>query len=256
MPGKNQSTVPTFGALNVGEYEQARRGVAGSPGWGPRRPFITISRQAGAGGRPLAARLVDRLNEIDPGDLPWKVWGDELVERVAAEHHLSASRVTALEDEKPSWLEEALAGFAVSGNNPDEATVFRGMTTAIRALAELGRVVIVGRGAVYHTGDMPGGVHVRLVAPVGFRIAHSARARGVTPDAAGAWVRDTDRARESFYHRHWPARPLAAEAFAMTLNTAALSVEQQAKAVLVALPGDGRNATETADRGRVVAKTA
>ena len=127
---------------------------------------------------------------------------------------------------------------------------------AIRALAELGRVVIVGRGAVYLTGDMPGGVHVRLVAPAGVRIARTAGATGVSVDAAGAWVRDTDRARESFFRRHWPARPLMPEAFAMTLNTAKLSVGQQVSAVLPALPGDGRNATEAADRGRAVARTA
>jgi len=256
MLGQRQLTVPALGALDAGEYEQTRRGdAAGTVPWGPRRPFITISRQAGAGGRALAARLVDRLNAIDPGDLPWKVWDNELVERVAAEHHLPASCVAALEDQKPSWLEEALGSLTLSGNSPDEATVFRRMATAIRALAELGRVVIVGRGGAYLTADMPGGVHVRLVAPVGFRIAKTAKAKGLSPDAAAAWVRETDRARESFYRRHWPARPLTAEAFTMTLNTASLSIPQQVDAVLAALPEGGRNATEATDRGRAVVKS-
>ena len=125
------------------------------------------------------------MNDIDPGDLPWKVWDNELVERVAAEHHLPASRVAELEDQQPSWLEEALGGLAIAGNHPEEVTIFRRVATAIRALAELGRVVIVGRGAVFVTGDMPAGVHLRLVAPVGFRVASTAAAKGVSPDEAG-----------------------------------------------------------------------
>jgi hypothetical protein len=45
------------------------------------QPFVTISRQAGAGGRSFARGLAARLNELDPGGLPWTVWDNELVER-------------------------------------------------------------------------------------------------------------------------------------------------------------------------------
>ena len=220
----------TLAALHAGEYQTAR-GDQHSP-----RPFVTISRQAGAGGRTLATALVDRLNRIDAGDLPWTAWDDELVERVAREHHLPADRVAALEERQPTWLEEALGGLALTSNAPDEATVFRSMAITVRALAELGRVVIVGRGAVFMTGDLPGGVHLRLVAPIATRVANTAAARHLSPAAAAEWVRDKDRTRAAFYRRHWPGRALDPEAFTMTLNTAALSVDQQLRAVLAALP--------------------
>ena len=40
----------------------------------------------------------------------------------------------------------------------------------VRALAEVGRVIIVGRGGVFITRDLPGGIHVRLVAPREWRV--------------------------------------------------------------------------------------
>jgi hypothetical protein len=180
-----------------------------------------------------------RLNELDPGHLPWTVWDNELVERVAAEHHLPKRRVAALEDERPSWLEDALASLAISGGKsaPDELAVFRRVGEAIRALAELGRVVIVGRGGAYVTRDMPGGLHVRLVAPLEFRIAATAEVQGISKAAAAAWVRDKDASREAFYRRHWPTRPVAPERFSMLLNAAALSIPQQVGAIVGALTG-------------------
>jgi hypothetical protein len=219
----------TLAALHAGEYQAARAGH--SP-----RPFVTISRQAGAGGRTLATALVDHLNRTDAGELPWTAWDDELVERVARERDLPPERVAALEGRQPTWLEEALGGLAMASNAPAEATVFRGMAMSVRALAELGRVVIVGRGAVFMTGDLPGGVHVRLVAPVAARVSSTAAERRLSPAAAAEWVRETDRARAAFYRRHWPGGALNPEAFTMTLNTAALSLDRQARAIIAALP--------------------
>src|SRR5687767_1330894 len=89
-------------ALRVAAYEQSQRAIASGEPLARIAPFITISRQAGAGGRSLAKQLADRLNSIDPGELPWTTWDNELVEKVASEHYVSPSRVEALEDERPS----------------------------------------------------------------------------------------------------------------------------------------------------------
>src|SRR5689334_17419337 len=111
--------IPGLSAMlgeELGRLTPRRAADAGNPA-----PFVTISRQAGAGGRTVAHALAKRLNERDPGELKWTVWDNELVERVAAEHHLPRTRVAALEDERPSWLEEALGSLVVSGPATDEA---------------------------------------------------------------------------------------------------------------------------------------
>lgn len=217
-------------------------------------PFVTISRQAGAGGRSLAGALAERLNALDPAPasrddpprLPWTVWDNELVERVAAECRIPAARVAALEDERPSWLESALTSLTTAGS-PDELMVYHRVATVIRSLASMGRVIIVGRGSGFITADMPGGVHVRLVAPLSDRIAATSRARRITPDAASAIVRELDHNRESFYRRHWPGRPLSPENFTVTFNSSAAAIARIVECI-VPLIGHATKAVPDAQR--------
>lgn len=192
--------------------------------------FITISRQAGTGGRSLAKSLVERLNASVAGELAWTVWDSELVDRIAAEYHLPPATVAALEDERPNWLEEALAGLTIT--TLGERQVFHRVATTIRALAEVGRVVIVGRGAVLITKDLPGGLHLRLVAPLDQRIASTAVARHMSGTAASEWVTERDRSRADFYRRYWPHDSLAPEDFTATFNTGAIAREQIVECVL------------------------
>jgi hypothetical protein len=116
----------------------------------------------------------------------------------------------ALEDERPSWLEAALVGLT-SGDWPEEWKVYRRVAETIRALAEMGRVIIVGRGGLFITRDMPGGIHLRLVAPLEHRVATTVTATGASKECAASIVREKDRNRQSFYRRHWPNHPLTAE---------------------------------------------
>jgi cytidylate kinase len=239
--------------LRSAEYPHPGDVLGTTPPQRAPAPFVTVSRQAGAGGRSLAVQLAQRLNEIDPGPLPWTVWDNELVERVAADYHLPKVRVAALEDERPSWLEETLANLAIGSTtgHPDELAVYHRVGATIRALAELGRVIIVGRGGAYVTRDMPQGLHVRLVAPLEFRVAATAELLGVSKEKAADWVRETDASREAFYRRHWPNRPVVPENFSMILNSAMLSIPQQVGAILAALPeGPGAAAAATAGAAR------
>jgi hypothetical protein len=229
-----QDIMPALAALHSGEY-QHQRGPLHHPDRGPA-PFVTISRQAGAGGRSLANRLAERLNARDPGDVPWAVWDNELVERVAAEYHLPRSKVAALEETRPSWLEELLGGLTVSGNPADELTVYHRVATTIRALAEIGRVIIVGRGAGFVTADMPGGVHLRLVAPLDRRIEWAARSMGISKAVATDWVKEKDAARDAFYRRHFPKWPLTPENFTATFNVAGTTDERLEESVLALVP--------------------
>jgi cytidylate kinase len=245
-----RDVVSVLSALDSAEY--SRQHPAKGPGAPEVKPvpFVTISRQAGAGGRAVARRLAARLNAVDPGELPWTVWDNELVELVARDHHLPRRAVASLEDERPSWLELALGSLSVSAGaeerHPDEVKVYHRVAQTIRSLAELGRVIIVGRGATFVTAGMPGGVHVRLVAPLDYRVDATAKTMSVSRDDAAKWVRDRDRNREAFYRRHWPGRPLTPESFTVTYNTAATSAERLVESMLPLVLGTAGTAKPAA----------
>lgn len=183
-------------------------------------PFVTVSRQAGIDAGAMAHRLVDRLNELDAEARghPWTCWDRELVEKVAADQHLSRPLVESVEDGHHSWFSEFLEGLRTQTESEEKA--YYRVAATIRALAKAGRVVIVGRGGVHVTRGMPAGVHFRFVAPFDWRVASVARARTLSPDQAGIVVRETERNREAFLKVHWPGWPMTPESFTATFNLA------------------------------------
>lgn len=226
--------IALLASIRAGLYaEQQLREPGGESQHKDVAPFVTISRQAGAGGWSLAKLLVERLNTIDPGERQWAAWDRELLERIAEEHHIPAALVESLEHPR-CWLEDLLSGISLSNDaaSLDEYQVYRRVASTVRGLARAGRSVIVGRGAVYATNDLPGGVHVRLIAPVEYRIARVARLMKVPEAKAAAEIHRLDRHREAFHRRYWPGKALMAEVFTITFNAAAITEEQMVASVL------------------------
>ena len=190
-------------------------------------PFVTISRQAGVGAWSLAGRLARRLNELQPGEPPWSSFDRELVEKVAADHHLTHQLIESLEASSHSWLADFWSGlsFADKKEFPTETTVFRQVAATLRALAQIGRVVIVGRGGVYITRNMTGGVHVRLIASSAHRIATLARRENLSEKMAALKVRQLDQNRQAFCRHYWPNAADDPAVFDIILNTADLPVD-------------------------------
>lgn len=191
----------------------------------PANPFVTISRQAGAGGHSLGAALAADLNERDSRGPAWSVWDRDLVEKVAAEHKIPEQLVRSLEGPGRPWFEQCFSTL-------DDMQVYRRVVATIRSLARAGRSVIIGRGSVFATGDLAGGVHVRLVAPLNFRIESMAKLLNVPSQKAEEEIRRVEHERAAFYQRYWPTKPLVPEAFTLTINTAVMDEPTQVRCIL------------------------
>jgi len=196
-------------------------------------PFVTISREAGAGGWALASSLVDRLNRRDQSTPPWHPFDRALVERVAADHHISERLILSLEDASHNWLKDILNALTVA---PSELAVYKRLAQTIRAIAQVGNAVIVGRGGVFVTRDMPGGVHVRLVAPLEHQIKNTMSYYDLDREAAVKRVEEVDRNREAFFRRYCRAPIPFADLFTVSFNTAKVSEEKIAEMLLPLIP--------------------
>ena len=207
------------------------------PTHAPSHRFVTVSRQAGAAGRTFARELVEKLNSL-PHDRLWACWDQELVEKVSKDYDIEKALVAQLEQNPHNWVVEVLEGFTTPDKrHPDEMIVYRRVAMVVRALAEAGNAVIVGRGGAFLTADIPGGLHVRLVAPRIRRIAHVAEREGISEREAATKLTQMERARDAFYKRHWPDRALGPEEFTVTFNSDKLSIPQIVQAVLPMLQG-------------------
>jgi len=199
----------------------------------PVWPFVTITRQAGSGGIKFGRLLADRLNLRYPShEHPWHSLDRELVQRIASDHHLSAELVESLEKTSYSWIEEFLSGLSHTDRSPSELAVFRRVMQTTRALARAGHVILVGMAGVLMTRGMPGGVHVRLIAPFEWRVKNLAKNDGLSAAAAHDKVTLLDKDRDAFVARYWPSSAARDDAFHLTLNASLLTEEQMADCVL------------------------
>lgn len=142
--------------------------------------------------------------------------------------------MASLEGPAPSWLEQFFVTrtYQVGPSELDEFQIYRRVIGTMRSLARAGRAVLVGRGGVYATQDLPGGVHVRLVAPLEARIEHMASLKKLSETEAAEEVSRIEHDREKFYRRFWPGKPLLGETFTITLNTDQIDEERQVECIV------------------------
>jgi len=167
-----------------------------------RRPVVTVSRQTGAGGNAFGEALCGYLEKAQPkGRGPWVVVDKELVDKILEDE--------ALPDRLASWSpEDHLSGVSfvieeLLGLHRATWRPIQETTETILRLAEMGNVVLVGRGANVILGHRPEAFHVRLVASLESRVTHMAGLRGTSKKAALSYVEAEDKARQRFIRRYF-----------------------------------------------------
>ena len=136
-------------------------------------PFVTISRQTGAGGITIGERLAQFLRQKDSNikcACPWSVFDKELVTEVLKKHHLPERIAPFLSEDKISEIEDIMDG--LFGLHPAKWTLVHKTSQMLLNLAHMGYVILVGRGANVVTRKLPGGFHVRLVGSFKKRLEH------------------------------------------------------------------------------------
>ncbi len=223
--------LPSFDARLRAQAEQWRRNRRGDrprPETTPTMPFVTLSRQYGCPAWALAEELARRLNQRLGKD-EYVIYDRKLLEWIAAHHAIEKDLVDSLSTRSRGELEDWVV--SLIGGRPSEWSVFQGLAKAIRGLALHGRSILIGRGGALLTRDLPGGVHIRLIAPAAWRLEALARE---WPERVENLNMDTlrrlDRERESFVRKYTGEDPNSPEHYDLTLNAARLSVDQQADA--------------------------
>lgn len=196
------------------------------------RPFLTVSRQPGAGAILFSHRLAAHLNQN--GDRDWSAWDRELVEKVSSEMGISKSIIEMIPDRTHNWLDDLVQNFATSDNAPNavETRAYKRVAMTIRALAAAGHAILVGQGARFVTAGMPGGIHLWMVAPLEHRIESMAQREGMSRRDAAAKIAQLTRNRKTFYERYWPGKVIEPETFTITVNVAELTVDELIEGVV------------------------
>lgn len=200
----------------------------------PHQPFVTISRQAGAGAETVARLLADKLNAKSGKDeQPWTVFDKNLINKVLEDQNMPQEIARHVHEDKDTTL-KALVG-ELLGMHPSMWTIFHHTSDTILKLARIGRCIIVGRGGNIITARLKGGVHVRLVAPESVRLAHLKSHLKMEDKAAEKYLHDEDTGRRRYVKTNFDRDiddPLLYDA---VLNTATLGFERTADILAAAI---------------------
>lgn len=154
-------------------------------------PAVTISRQYGCEGYPLAQRLKMLLEEAS--GQPWNVFDKALVDRVASDENLSRQLLSRLGNE--SHAQDVLrTHFGHLTHNDAYAKLVKHLVQ----IATAGCAIIVGRGGAVACQDLKNCFHFRLVGSFDFRASTIARRLELPLAEAEALVRSQSKLRERF----------------------------------------------------------
>ena len=179
-----------LGYLKSSAFQEA---AAGAVRFQPQ-PFITISRQAGAGGSSLAEAILQEMKGRG-GFLfdGWRVLDRDLCEILAKDPELTVFLDALARERFRGQLEDYLAQM-IARETP-QLVVLKRIFKTIRAAASVGKVIVVGRGGCCVTRGLPLGIHIRLVAPRPERLEAIMRRYGLERRKADNELEDEDLSR-------------------------------------------------------------
>ena len=159
----------------------------------PTLRYVTISREAGAGGGEIARLVGERLG--------WKVFDKNLLDQVAERFHESRLMLDLVDETPSNWAFDVFGH--VDGPEPHYPPAIHGARDAGSSsrwpVAASG--VFVGRGAQFL---LPAAqtLAVRIVAPERLRIERIMQAQEASPPAsARRFIEETDAGRREFVER-------------------------------------------------------
>jgi cytidylate kinase len=215
-------------------HAYGQKGAGGSET--PRiRPFVTISRQSGAGGHSLANVLIETLEKQPEKELfgGWEMFDQKLVAMVADDPDLRVSVEALLGEEYRRASDDFFRQLFTSTTHQDIVMdrVFR----LVRILAEVGKAVIVGRAGSQVTRGLGPSVSVRLVAPEERRIKRMMELHQVDERAAKDLIAKSDTGRARLLKRHFRADIDSPYLYDATWNTGEVSFEAIAESIVAVL---------------------
>lgn len=161
-------------------------------------PVVTISREYGCPAKHLASMLTIALNEIESENFTkhkWKWIGKEVMEESARELHMKPQIVRdILQSEEQNVIDEIVLSLShkyYPGNNKIKKTIKQ----FIYSIAMHGHVIIVGRGGVAIANEIENAFHIKIIAPLDWRVHAVSKKQHISSREAKKRIIDIDHKR-------------------------------------------------------------
>jgi cytidylate kinase len=160
------------------------------------KPAVTISRLEGAGGLTIASNLSNYLETHTPSREEWTVFSQHLVGKVLEEHRLDNRVADFMKEDHKGLLTDAFEEFL--GLHPSTWTLVQRTNATILRLAQIGNVILVGRGANVVTSGLENVFHVHLVGSFEKRVEQAQKVFSLDRKSAINYIKKKDAARKRY----------------------------------------------------------
>jgi len=184
-------------------------------------PYITISRQCGAGGSEIGRLLGEKLG--------WQVLDKQIVEFMAERFRLDRNILGMLDETKTNWINETLGSLLDSHLISQDAYVAHLGKVLLLACYQ-GEVVIVGRGAQFLL-PRDRGLAVRVVACEQDRLERVRQRSDFSEQQARSEMTEVDKGRDAFVHRYFRRDVSDPELYDLVVNSSSFGFDKAAEVI-------------------------
>ena len=159
---------------------------------------ITITRQFGSMGRPIAKKMAEMLGI--------EYYDRDIVDNAAEKLNLPVSVIDEREEKASSRVANPFSRmvFPLGTQNTTEQQdkIFEAQQNIIKFLAEKETCIIVGRCADFTLEEMENAMHIYIYAPYEVRVEHCVKDLNIEVEEARKMIVAVDEARDSYHMQY------------------------------------------------------
>ena len=197
-------------------------------------PFISISRDFGCMANSIAQRLskeLTRVNVAQGKKKEWKWLNKTILEESSKALELSPSKIEyVFHSQRKTTLDEIVGALSTRYYKSDKK-IRNTIKEVIKSIAITGNVIIVGRGGVAFGKDNPNSLHIKLTAPIEWRVEHISRNYNKSRPEALKYILEIDKERK-YLIDSFIGYDTDLSIFDMVLNRARLSEDEIVSIIL------------------------
>ncbi len=191
-------------------------------------PVITLSREYGCYGSEIAEKLAKKINEGKAQATHsngWIVVSHQVLHDASETLNANPSDIAHIFGaEEKTFLGDLVALFSKDKYVTDNH-IKRTIARIVRSYSEQGRAIIVGRAGCVIARHIEKSIHIKLVAPLAWRVSRIKSRFRITSAEAEQRVKETDLRRETFMEFFRGNKP-DSELFDLILNRSSLATDE------------------------------
>jgi len=196
-------------------------------------PVVTISRAYGCPGKIVAQDLAFSLNKRTMGDPArhWKWISKEILEESARTLKLNKYLIKeAVNANEKGVMDDMIISLA-NKFYPSDSKVKKTLADVIRGFAREGHVIIVGRAGVSLTRSISNSLHIRLQAPLEWRVKMISERQKISTDEARRKLLEIDYKREHL-REYFDGRKADNSVFDVVFNYQTMNEEEILESII------------------------